>query len=227
MEPTMYDMLMRLPLFQGMSQTHLFEVIGQTKFHFRKVDDRKELFTQGEWCNQLTFLMGGELSATTQAPYAKLSIEETIKPYAVIEPQSLFGKRPSYKATYKAKGEASLLSIDKQYVYTLLESYEIFRINFLNLLSSKVEDLHTRQWAVAPQALEEKLASFIHNLCTTSQGTKTMHIKMEELARLLGCTRLNVSSILNKWKEEGLIEMRRKAFVVHDIAKLLEKTLHS
>jgi CRP-like cAMP-binding protein len=54
-----------------------------------------------------------------------------------------------------------------------------------------------------------------------------MHIKMEELARLLGCTRLNVSSILNKWKEEGLIEMRRKAFVVHDIAKLLEKTLNS
>lgn len=219
-------MLMRLPLFQGMSQTHLFEVIEQAKFHFHKVDDRKKVFTQGEWCNQLTFLMGGELKATTQAPYAKFSLEETIKPYAVIEPQSLFGKRPSYKATYTARGEASLLGIDKQYVYTLLESYEIFRINFLNLLSSKVENLQARQWAIAPQTLEEKFAGFIHNLCTTSQGTKTLHIKMEELAHLLGCTRLSVSDILNKWKEEGLIEMHRMEFVVHDIANLLEKTLH-
>lgn len=227
MEPTMYDMLMRLSLFQGMSQTHLFEVIEQAKFHFRKVGNHETAFSQGEWCDQLTFLMGGELVATTQAPNAEFSLEETIGPCSIIEPYSLFGKHPLYKATYTARVEASLLSIDKQYVYTLLESYEIFRINFFNLLSRKIENLSERQWAVSPHTSEEKLASFIHNLCTTSQGTKTMHIKMEELARLLGCTRLNVSSILNKWKEEGLIEMRRKAFVVHDIAKLLEKTLHS
>ena len=35
MEPTMYDMLMRMPLFQGMSRSELFEVIEQAVFHFR------------------------------------------------------------------------------------------------------------------------------------------------------------------------------------------------
>lgn len=226
MEPTMYNMLMRLPLFQGMSQAHLFEIIEQTIFHFRKVGHQRTAFIQGDWCNQLTFLMAGELTATTQAPYAEFSFEEVVSPYAVIEPQSLFGKRPVYKATYTARGEASLLSIDKQHIYTLLHSYEIFRINFINLLGSKVEDLHAQQWSINPQALEGRLICFIRGLCTTPQGPKTLHIKMEELARLLDCTRLSVSHILNKWKEESLITMRRKEFVVHDMAKLLEKALH-
>lgn len=226
MEPTMYNMLMRLPLFQGMSQEHLFEILEQTTFHFRKVEHQKIAFSQGEWCNQLTFLMAGELTATTQAPCAELSFEETFGPHAVIEPHSLFGKRPTYKATYTARGEVSLLCIDKRHIYTLLHSYEIFRINIINLISSKAEDLHARQWAISPKTLEERFISLIHNLCTTPRGPKTMHAKMEELARLLDCTRLKVSSILNKWEKEDLITMHRKAFVIHDMAKLLEKALH-
>ena len=217
---------MRLPLFQGMSQEHLFEILEQITFHFRKVGHQKTAFIQGEWCNQLTFLMDGELTATTQAPCAEFSFEETVGPYAVIEPHSLFGKRPAYKATYTARGEASLLCIDKQHIYTLLHSYEIFRINFINLISSKAEDLHAQQWDVSSKTLEERFIDLIRNLCTTPQGPKTMHAKMGELARLLDCTRLKVSGILNKWEEEGFITMHRKAFVIHDMAKLLEKALH-
>ena len=217
---------MRLPLFQGMSQEHLFEILEQITFHFRKVGHQKTAFIQGEWCNQLTFLMDGELTATTQAPCAEFSFEETVGPYAVIEPHSLFGKRPTYKATYTARGEASLLCIDKRHIYTLLHSYEIFRINFINLISSKAEDLHAQQWDIRSKTLEERFIDLIRNLCTTPQGPKTMHAKMGELARLLDCTRLKVSGILNKWEEEGFITMHRKAFVIHDMAKLLEKALH-
>ena len=217
---------MRLPLFQGMSQEHLFEILEQITFHFRKVGHQKTAFSQGEWCDQLTFLMDGELTATTQAPCAEFSFEETVGPYAVIEPHSLFGKRPTYKATYAARGEASLLCIDKQHIYTLLHSYEIFRINFINLISSKAEDLHAQQWDIRSKTLEERFIDLIRNLCTTPQGPKTMHAKMGELARLLDCTRLKVSGILNKWEEEGFITMHRKAFVIHDMAKLLEKALH-
>ena len=74
--------------------------------------------------------------------------------------------------------------------------------------------------------LLNRLAYFIYNLCTTPQGAKTLHVKMEELAQLLNTTRLNVSNVLNNWKEEGFIAMRRKEFVIHDISRLIEKALH-
>lgn len=216
----MYHMLMRLPLFQGMSREDLFCVLEQTTFHFHRVDEGRTLFHQGAQCGELTFLMNGTLVADTQAPFANLSFAEELSPYTVIEPQSLFGKRPNYKSSYVTRSEVSLLSISKQEVYHLLGTYEIFRINLLNMLCSKAENLNESLWSIAPHDLEGRMALFIRSLCATPRGTKVLRCKMEDLAALLDDTRLNVSRILNKWREEGLVEMRRKEFVIPDVRKL-------
>ena len=220
MEQTMYYMLLRLPLFQGMGKEDLFEILEQTTFHFRRVEDGRVVFRQGEQCGELTFLMNGTLVAETQAPHADFSFAEELCSYMVIEPQSLFGKCPRYKATYRAQGEVSLLCIDKREVYRLLEMYEIFRINLLNMLCCKAENLYERLWTVAPHGSEGRVALFIRSLCTTPQGTKVLRIKMEDLAELLDDTRLNISRVLNKWCEEGLVVMNRKKFVFSDVQKL-------
>ena len=213
-------MLMRMPLFQGMSRSELFEIIEQAVFHFRKVSDGRVVAEQGEQCHQLTFLMAGELVGETCIPDARLTFSETFTPYTAIETHSLFGRNPAYKATYRARGEVSLLGIDKRYVYTLLGSYEVFRINLINMLGSKVESQHRKLWDIGEQELEGRVARLIRSLCTTPQGDKVLNVKMEDLARLLDETRLNVSRLLNRWHAEGLITMRRKEFVVHDITRL-------
>ena len=220
MEQTMYHMLLRLSLFQGMSRTELFEVLEQTTFHFRKVEDGNIVFRQGEQCGELTFLMSGTLVADTAPLQADFTFAEELSSHLIIEPQSLFGKSPCYKSTYTAKGGVSLLCIDKREVYDLLEAYEIFRINLLNTLCSKAENLHERLWSIAPHGLEGRIALFVRSLCTTHQGDKVLRIKMEDFARLLDDTRLNVSRVLNKWQSEGLIEMKRKEFVFHKVEDL-------
>lgn len=225
MEQTMYNMLLGLPLFQGMSRADLFEVLEKTTFRFRRVEDGKTLYRQGERCDELSFLMGGTLVAETKAHGALFSFAEELHPYTAIEVQSLFGKSPNYKSTYTARGEVSLFSIEKRQVYTLIDTYEIFRINLLNILCSKVENLHERLWSIAPHDLEGRMVLFVQSLCATPQGTKVLRCKMEDLAALLDETRLNVSRILNKWSGEGLIEMHRKEFVIHDMADLLHKII--
>ena len=40
-------MLLRLPLFQGMSRADLFEVLGQVTFHFRKEEAGKVIYRRG------------------------------------------------------------------------------------------------------------------------------------------------------------------------------------
>ena len=223
MEQTMYNMLLRLPLFQGMSRGDLFEVLEKTTFHFRRVEDGKVLFHQGERCDELAFLMDGTLEVETRAQHGSFSFTEELRPYTAIEVQSLLGKSPHYKSTYTARGGVSLFSIGKRQIYTLIDTYEIFRINLLNTLCSRVENLYERLWLIAPYGIEGRLVLFIRNLCTAPQGPKKLRVKMEDLAGLLDETRLNVSRVLNRWHEEGLIEMRRKEFVIHDMAALLHK----
>lgn len=219
----MYNTLLGLPLFQGMSRAELSEVIERAKFHFLKVEDKNPIFTQGEPCSQLVFLLSGELEAETTAPCGTFSLVELHNTPMIIEPHSLFGRCPCYKATYRAHHTASLLTIDKQYFYSVLDSYEVFRINFFNQLSYKAEQLHERTWSISPQQIEGRLAYLIRNLCTTLQGTKILRVRMEDLARLLDVTRLNVSAVLNKWHAEGLMEMRRKEFVFYHIERLFQQ----
>lgn len=220
MEYTMYDTLLQLPLFQGMSKAELSEVVEKVKFHFHKFGDREVLFTQGDTCDKLVFLLRGRLTADTAAPCGAFSFEELVEWPAIVEPHSLFGKRPCYKATYVTQGEVALLTIDKQYIYSVLDKYEVFRMNFFNLLSNKTEQLYERIWSIDAQELEGRLIHFIRSLCSTPHGMKILRVKMEDLANLLDDTRLNVSNVLNKWQEEGAIEMRRKEFVFHDVERL-------
>lgn len=213
----MYNTLLQLPLFQGMSRTELSEVVEKVKLHFLRIEAKKKIFSQGESCNKLVFLLSGELTSETHAPCGTFSLVETFDKPQMIEPYSLFGKRPSYKATYTAKSDVSLLTIDKQYIYGVLDKYEVFRMNLLNLLSNKAEQLHTHIWSISPQPLEGRLAHFVRSLCTTPHGPKTLRIKMDDLATLLDDTRLNISRVLNKWQQSGIIEMHRKEFVFHTI----------
>lgn len=220
MEYTMYETLLQLPLFQGMSKADLSEIIEKVKLNFQKHTEGDILFEQGEFCNQLVFLINGEICAETHSPNRLFSFIETFNTPMIIEPYSLFGTRPCFKATYSAQKNASILTIDKSYIYTVLNDYEVFRMNFFNMLCYKTEQLYDKIWNVDPHELEGRLIHFIKGLCTTYQGCKTLKIKMENLAKLLDDTRLNVSNVLNKWQEEGLIEMRRKEFIFTDISRI-------
>ena len=216
----MYDTLRHLPLFQGMSETELTMILDKVKLHFLKLADKEVAFHQGEMCDKMVFLIGGELVSETEAPCSTFTLEETLQRPAIVELHSLFGKRPAYKATYRAHGETSLLTIEKQYIYTVLNASDIFRMILFNQLSNIANQQHELRWSITPQGLEGRLAHFIRSLCSTPHGRKTLRIKMDDLAQLLDDTRLNVSTILNRWQSEGLIEMRRKEYVFLDLERL-------
>lgn len=218
---TMYDTLLQLPLFQGMSKAELSDVIERVRLGFQKVDAGETLFYQGDVCDKLVFVLSGEVEAETIASCGKFSFVERYNRIMVIEPYSLFGMQPCFKSTYRTVGDVSLLALDKRYIYSVLYQYEVFRINLLNLLSSRAEQLYDKVWEISAQELEGRLINFVYSLCATMYGPKTLRVKMEDLACLLDDTRLNVSNVLNKWRKEGLIAMCRKEFVFYDMEKLL------
>ena len=223
MEYTMYDTLLMLPLFQGMSQADLTRIIEKVKFDFVKFEDREVIFRQGERCDKLVFLLSGELLSETVAPCGLFTLEERLDRPVMVELHSLFGSDTTYKSTYTACGEVAMLMIDKNYVFKLLDFNMVFRINFYNIVCNKVHKQHGLLWGLTPSGLEGRLVHFIRSLCSLPQGLKTLRIRMEDLANLLDDTRLNVSSILNAWQDQGLIEIRRKAFVIHDLAELTDR----
>ena len=78
-EDRVYDNLLNLPLFLGMSRNDLLEVAGHTKFDFQKAEKGLTIVKEGEPCTRLYFLLTGELNVITEADDHGYRIEEDIK----------------------------------------------------------------------------------------------------------------------------------------------------
>lgn len=225
MEITMYDNLLLLPLFQGLSKNDLTAIIEKVKFNFLTLKKDEIFIHQGESCNQIAFLLNGELEAETQDKEGIYTLSEVYKEPHIIEPHSLFGMEPVYSATYKARSLVGILTIDKTFVFSELNNREIFRINFMNILSSRAQAANQKLWDTRIGTLNEKIIHFINLRSQKPDGEKTLKITMEDLGRLIDETRINVSRLLNELEKNDLVQLNRKAIHIPDFEKLVQHLL--
>jgi CRP-like cAMP-binding protein len=170
----------------------------------------------------LFFLLNGSILAHTADKEHNYALSEVFKAPYIIEPYSLFGMDTCFKATYQANEEAKLLSIDKQFIYNELNNYEIFRLNYLNMLSNRCQTASQKLWNGHIGTLEEKFASFLLNRCQRADGEKYLQITMEDLGNLINETRINVSRMLNDLQQKGLLQLKRKEIYIPALDKLTE-----
>ncbi len=222
METTMYDTLLQLPLFQGLCKEDFTTILEKVRFHFQNYKENEIIVKQGAPCSQLIFLLDGTLLAQTTASHQEYQLSEVYNQPTIIEPYSLFGMEPCYTATYQAQTTAKVLTIDKSYVYTQLNNYEIFRLNYLNILSNRIQTAHQKLWNNRMGSIEEKFIHFLLMRCQRPEGEKRLQITMEDLARTINETRINVSRMLNNWQQQELIQLKRKEIFIPALENLVK-----
>ena len=216
----LYDKLIELPLFIGISTDELSDIVGQTKFGFHKLAVDRPLVSTDDKCIQLFFLMSGTLRVVSYADNYRYRIEEELSAPAVIQPEHLFGLQQRYTKDFIAHTDCSLLSLDKAEVLRLLDSYLIFRLNLLNSISMQAQRMSHIPWRQQPSEIRQQFVNFLRLRCLTQAGCKVLRIRMEELAKELHQSRLNVSRMLNALQNEGLLTMSRGIIIVPQLETL-------
>ena len=56
---SMYEILMGLPLFNGVSRERISEVVGRAPFHFLKYLEGEKVIEPGEACTHIKFVISG------------------------------------------------------------------------------------------------------------------------------------------------------------------------
>lgn len=226
MELTMYDKLLQLPLFQGMSKFDFTDILKKVKIHFNKYEPGSCLVRQDTPCNQLIFVLDGEVQIESNDKTHKYTLWENFKSPNVIEPYSLFGMRPYFTASYTAVTEVNTLNIDKSYILNELCRYEVFNLNYMNMLSNRSQVIYNKLWNAHIGKTRDKIINFLLLRCMTPYGAKKLSIRMEDLARLIDDTRINVSNVLNDLQNRGLIQLGRRTFSIpelREVVQLLDK----
>ena len=221
MNTSMFDTLLQLPLFQGLAKEDFTTIVGKAKFHFTQLRPGEVIVREGTPCEQLYFILKGEISTTTTSSDGLYSFTEYFQAPYLIEPQSLFGIKTNYVSRHVAHTNVNMISLSKPFVTNELFKYEIFRLNYLNMVSSYGQNMNEGLWSAAPDCLEERVYHFINTHIRRKQGEKLLKIKMEDLALIVNDTRTNVSRFLNDLQNNGFIELHRGEIFIFNVEELL------
>lgn len=223
MENSIFETLLELPFFQGMGRSDMTMIMNSLPLKPQNVSANKGIVMQNENCQQLIFILKGTLRIVTEAEHHLFTVSERIQGPAVIQPEALFGIYPHYRSTYQAQTEVTLIRIPKHSALQIIASYDIFRLNVLNYLSTIIFKKHRPCWNILPdESLEQRIVRFILQHIQYPAGEKTLHIRMLDLAGILNDTRINVSQSLNRMQKEGKLILKRKEIIIPNIEKLSE-----
>ena len=212
---SMYEKLMELPLFQGVSRDKLSELIEKTPFHFVKYTAGEQIVETNEECTHI-------LSSANR----RVTVSETLVGPNVIGPDYLFGRNTFYPFNATAITDCGVLQIVKSDFINILMSDKVFMFNMLNVLSRNSQKGTFGIMALSSGSIEERLAFIITSL--TQRGSKDIKLtyKQKDLCCILGVQRASLVSALERLRKEDIIEYTLSEISVNSREDLL-KILHS
>lgn len=221
MEVSMFEKLLNLPLFQGLSRNDLTQILEKVKFRFRNLKVGELLQQQGEPCTDMVFLMNGEAYVKTEMKEHGMTFYESCRAPLIIQPERLFGLHPVYSHSFIAKTEISSMEIEKGIVLSDLFNYDIFRLNFFNVLCTRAQQLSALQWQSFPDTLEGRVKHFFLGHSMSPTGEKALRARMKDFADFLSVTRISLSIALNNLSDQGLLQLSRGLVKVPDMERMM------
>ena len=203
---SMYEILMGLPLFNGVSRERISEVVGRAPFHFLKYLEGEKVIEPGEACTHIKFVISGAVRSTITSPNGRFQVSQTLQAPNVIAPEFLFGRNTSYPAEVVALEPAGIMQIAKTDYVDILNADKVFLFNFLNTLSVNAQKAIDGVLAVAAGSLEERIAFWIVALTQRGSTDIVLTCRQRDLYSLFGVQRTSFIATLESMKQRNLID---------------------
>lgn len=217
---SMYDVLLQLPIFQGVSRNKISELIEKMKFHFLKYPNDEKIVACGEECNHLKFLISGEIKSELITQNAKMRITEKMQAPNVIAPEHLFGRDTYFPANLYAVGTVGIMQLEKSAVIQMLQEEPIFLINLLNILSRRSQTALESFTALSSNDLKERLAFWVLSLTHQKSTDIRIVCKQKDLYTFFGVQRSAFLATLDELKDANIIDYNSKEIAILDRTRL-------
>lgn len=201
-----YETLMQLPLFNGVSYNRITEIIGNTKLSFTKYLPGERIITAGDPCTHIMFVIGGKVQLTIRNYDDRFQVRQTLNAPSVITPDYLFGLNTLYPATATAVDTASLMQITKRDFISIMKDDEVCLYNYFNYISTNAQKAVDGVIAVTSGSLEERIAFWIIALTQRDATDIVLTCRQRALYTFFGVQRSSFISTLDSMKEKGIID---------------------
>ena len=219
---SMYDVLLQLPLFQGVNRVKMSEIIEKTRFHFLKYKDNEIIAHRGEECTHMKFIVSGSARSELKNINGKIRVAETLHAPDILFPNHLFGRNTTYPSEITAQDNCGIMQIDKQSFVSLIQQSPIFIINLLNILSRHSQKSLETFLALSTGSVKERLAFWILSFTQRNATDIQIICKLKDLYTFFGVQRSVFMTALNELCDAGIISYSPQGIQLLDRHKLSE-----
>ncbi len=219
---TMYETIMDLPLFKGVSEEQISAFLEKTNVNFINYKSGDKIISKSDRCSHIKYLIKGEAFSHISNTTGTLKVSELKQPGSVFFPDRLFGMDTKFPAEAEAVGDVSILQFSKEQYMTLLQTDEIYLLNFLNYLS-----LHSQRPVDAIKNLtsgkfECRLAMWVITLTESSSTEITVESSQQDLSELTNIPIEQIKSELSELSRSGLLSYSDDKIIIKQRKMFME-----
>ena len=208
-EIQLYHKLQEFPLFLGMMQKDITELVAHTRFGFIKEEANKTIVEADSPCDSIIMLVNGQIESITASADKSFTVEEVFNSPFTLQPENIFGMTQRYTSSFRTSTKCHFISISKKELCVLIDKFDTIKFNYLNMLAATLQKKQRATWLPNGTDNRSHIIHFLTSHCLRPSGHKTYHILMNRLAEEVNTSRLEVSRELNKMQDEGLLSLAR------------------
>lgn len=202
----MFDILLSLPLFKGVSREKIEKVVEVSKFHFLKYLEGETIVKTGDPCTHVMFIISGSVRSTIVNADGRFRVSQTLEKSSVLTPDFLFGRVTASPAEVTALEPTGILKVSKSDYLNILNSDPVFLFNFLNILSMNAQKAVVGILALTTGSIEERIALWITALSQPSGKDIVLTCRQRDLYSFFGVQRTSFIRALENMRDRGMID---------------------
>lgn len=218
----MYETIMDLPLFKGVSKDQVSNFLAKTHLQFLNYKSGETILTPDESCVSLRYILTGDARITHSSPDGTLTIAETATTGTVLGADRLFGLNREYGIRVTALSPVSVMEFSKEQYMNLLNSDRIYMFNLLNYLSLRAQRPADLLLSSGDGSLAFSIALWLSILTLPTSSDITVTASAATLSAHTNIPMARLRRECDQLESEGLIRRNGDVITVCDRWALLQ-----
>jgi CRP-like cAMP-binding protein len=219
-----YTLLLRSPLFKGMTQEEIISVIAVTPFRIMNYKEGALIALSGENVSSFMLVTKGRVKGEMIDFSGRVIKIEEIPASGALAAAFIFGSRNIYPVNVVALDDTQILIIEKTDFLKFLKDHDKILVNYLNMISDRSQFLSEKIKFLNFKTIKGKLAQYILQLAGRDMTQITLQSTQNELAEYFGVARPSIARVMSEMEQEEIIRTRGKHLVIVDKKRLTELT---
>ncbi|MBI3754571.1 MAG: Crp/Fnr family transcriptional regulator [Deltaproteobacteria bacterium] len=202
-------------------QLEIFKDAVTTSFHKKK----DVIFVEGGPCPGFYVVKSGRVKLLKTSKDGKEQIIKILQPGELLGMETFYnGKR--YGNTAMAMDDCELCFIEKNAFFRIIEGHPSIAKKIIIALSKELDHAYSKIGSMGLMNAREKMAHLLYTLSKEYGVAENGKIKLNlslsrlEIAEILGITQETAIRLLKSFKDDGIIEIKRKEIIIKSPAKL-------